>query len=554
MTSRPFRIAGTQLSHGGSHQSPSLVMITVSRYPSGEILSQIVLFAGDAHSTLDLMNAPRPLTPPGTDALPTGPIAGRIDAAPGDIEQAITGWLRHMSAVGKKPKSVQAFGEVVRKAVGAEGWSGLRDITYATITAYLERNVENGTWKRTTYNNRLSAFQSFTKWLESARPEHFPSNILASAKRADDDGGEGARAATLAEARAHIATSLEIESRDRRRSTWQTLYRMFEYAHGCRVGEPAMLRWKHVFLEHEIPHILWHKSIQKNKRTQEVPLCPELVTLLTEHRAAMRELAKGKPVFELRVTQGKRKGSLVRRKISPDDPEAFVFPNSTSSQMFARDRDRAGIPAVDQRGRAYTSHSARKFFSTVMTEHGVPDKTVDRLMRHRGTTESRYYDPPLAELAHYAAFLPGLWPGAQNGECGRIVDNSENRKMGERCLTVRPKDGTVPPLTPMKRHRQNSPKPPADPRIDIGVRTGGVAATAGSAEFFLAQFTQQLVSGLLPGDGRLCVSTCVMPITRLETPRSPNAVADFLESVARLLRSGAAHESQFSPASRPEAV
>ncbi len=274
MTSGPFRISDADSSRGGSHQGQSLVMITVSRYPSGEVLSQIVLFAGDTRCNLEPMNATRPLTPPGTDALPTGPIAGRIDATPGEIETAISAWLRQMSAVGKKPKSVQAFGEIVRKAVGAEGWGSLGDITYASVTAYLERNVENGTWKRTTYNNRLSAFQSFTRWLMSARPEQFPDNILAAARRADDDGGEGSRAATLEEARAHIATSLEIESRDRRRSTWQTLYRMFEFAHGCRVGEPSLLRWKHVFLEHEIPHILWHKSIQKNKRTQEVPLCP----------------------------------------------------------------------------------------------------------------------------------------------------------------------------------------------------------------------------------------------------------------------------------------
>lgn len=444
-----------------------------------------------------------------------------------------------MAAIGRKPKSVQAFGEIVRKAVACDGWSSLPDITYASVTAYLERHVESGAWKKTTYNHHLSAFRSFTTWLVSARPSYFPSDILAAARRADDDGGEGSRAATLEEARAHIATSLMLERRDRRRTTWQTLYRMFEYAHACRVGEPAMLRWKHLFLEHEYPHVLWHKSVQKNKRTQEVPLGPELLGLLLEHRAAMRELAKTSPVFETRVTKGKGKGTTVRRKISPDDPEAFVFPTSTSSQVFARDRDRAGIVAVDQRGRGFTSHSARKFFSTVMTSQGVPEKTVDRLMRHRGTTESRYYDPPLSELARFSAFLPKLWPGARNGESGLIVDNSEFREMEERCLTERPKDGTVSPLTPMTRRRQNSLKPPADPRIDIGVRTGGVAATAGSAEFFLSSFTQQLVSGLLPGDGRLCVSNVVMPITRLETPRSVNALAEFLEAVARLLRSGA---------------
>ncbi len=259
----------------------------------------------------------------------------------------------------------------------------------------------------------------------------------------------------------------------------------------------------------------------------------------------MRELAKSTPVFEIRITKGKKKGGVVRRKIDPADPEAFVFPTSTSSQMFARDRDRAGIPAVDQRGRGYTSHSARKFFSTVLTAQGVSQNTVDRLMRHRGTTESRYYDPPLAELARYAALLPGLWPGARNGERGQFVDNSGNEKTRPSRLTVRPKDGTVSSPTPMQRHRQNSSQPPADREKSIGVGTGGVSTTAwGSAEFSLAQFTQQLVSGLLPGDGRLCVSTCVMPITRLETPRSPNAVADFLESVARLLRSGAADVQQ----------
>ena len=521
----------------------SVVLVTVSRYPSGEIISQMALYSGDTLCSLLSMNATRPLTPPGTDALPTGSIAGRIDATPGEIDLALKDWLRQMTAIGRKPKSVQAFGEIVRKAVACDGWASLGDITYASVTAYLERNVEAGTWKKTTYNHHLSAFRSFTAWLVSARPDHFPADILASARRADDDGGEGSRAATLAEARAHIATSLELETRDRRRSSWQTLYRMFEYAHACRVGEPGLLRWKHVFLEHEIPHVLWHKSIQKNKRTQEVPLCPELVRLLTEHRAAMRELARTRPVFETRITKGKKKGGTVRRKISPDDPDAFVFPTSTSSQLFARDRDRAGITPVDQRGRAYTSHSARKFFSTVMTSRGVPEKTVDRLMRHRGTTENRYYDPPLSELAHFAGFLPGLWPEGRNGEREAIVDNSLNWNNAEVDLTDARTHGNVSPLTPMNTTRpNNSSKPHADPRKAVGVRTGGTGATAwGSCELsILSSFTQQLVSGLLPGDGRLCVSCDVMPITRLETPRSANALADLLEAVARLLRSGAA--------------
>jgi len=487
------------------------------------------------------MTSTRPLTPPGTDALPTGSIAGRIEAAPGEIDLAITEWLRQMAAIGRKPKSVQAFGEIVRKAVACDGWSSLSHITYASVTAYLERHVESGAWKKTTYNHHLSAFRSFTTWLVSARPSHFPSDILAAARRADDDGGEGSRAATLEEARAHIATSLELERRDRRRTTWQTLYRMFEYAHACRVGEPALLRWKHLFLEHEFPHVLWHKSVQKNKRTQEVPLCPELLGLLLEHRAAMRELAKVSPVYETRVTKGKGKGTSVRRKISPDDPEAFVFPTSTSSQVFARDRDRAGIVAVDQRGRGFTSHSARKFFSTVMTSRGVPEKTVDRLMRHRGTTESRYYDPPLSELARFAGFLPRLWPEGEFGGREAIVDNSLNSNNPEVELTDARTHGNVPPLTPMKNHPHNSSKPHAEPRKAVGVRTGGTDATAwGSCELSLSSFTQQLVSGLLPGDGRLCVSNVVMPITRVETPRSVNALADLLEAVARLLRSGVA--------------
>ncbi len=125
-----------------------------------------------------------------------------------------------------------------------------------------------------------------------------------------------------------------------------------------------------------------------------------------------------------------------RENDDPATPESLVFGMMPSRLSFTRDRDQAGVPAVDSRGRPLSLHSARKWFATEMTRAGVAEKLVDKLMRHAGRPEHRYYDPPLDDQAEALARLPRLWPSAAG-----VVDNFvRGRKNltggGERADTV----------------------------------------------------------------------------------------------------------------------
>ena len=58
-----------------------------------------------------------------------------------------------------------------------------------------------------------------------------------------------------------------------------------------------------------------------------------------------------------------------------------------------------------------------------MTQRGVPEKMVDRMMRHKGKVEARYYKPSLKEMCEWAKKMPNLWPGNDFGKADG-VDNS----------------------------------------------------------------------------------------------------------------------------------
>lgn len=321
---------------------------------------------------------PSPILERGKDAHPIPPVAGKIDRSPGELAAHIDGWLNHMRQRNKKPRSIAAFREVVTRACADAGWTTPADLTFDAVTGYLGTKRDTGAWKGTTYNRNLTIFRSLTRHLHASG--HIQDDPLEKAYRAESDGGEGARAATLDEARAMVlsawARAVDGRSKGNRALYWACLF-----GAGLRLNEPAQWRWKHMALDHEHPHVLWTPDISKNHKRRDTALSPELVTLLLEHRET--------------VPHG------------PDDP---VFPVVPSPAMFRQDAKRAGIHAEDYRGRPFSPHSARKFFSTTATASGLTEKMTDFLMRHAGRVEHRYYDPTLAEQAEAVAKLPTIWP------------------------------------------------------------------------------------------------------------------------------------------------
>lgn len=355
--------------------------------------------------------AARPLP---VEASTIEPVAGKIKADPGELRKDIGDWIADMTARRRSARTVKQYSGQLSALVNAMGWTRRDDISPDDLTAYINAQP----WAGATRNRALCTFRSFTHFLRKTR--RIVEDPLTDMDRSPDDGEEGGRAATLEEARAIIAYARAREMGDGRCRGDRALYWLMLFSMGMRFTEPGLLQWhKHVYLEGEHPHILFSRDINKNRRLEEVPIPPELLGLLLEHRARMKALSATTPyaAFVNRKTKEE-----TRRAVDPDDPEAFVFPWAPSRVTFRDDRDGAQIPAETRRGLGFSPRSARKFFTVEMTQRGVPEKMVDRMMRHKGKVEARYYKPSLKEMCEWAKKMPNLWPGNDFGKA-KGVDN-----------------------------------------------------------------------------------------------------------------------------------
>jgi len=444
------------------------------------------------------------------------PIAGRIDAPLHPIRTTVEAWLSNLAARGKSKNTIASFRQVVLGAARERGWSFEEDLTAAQVIDYMDAQRAAGLWSGTTYNRNLSCFRSLERFVARARN---PATTLREADRADHDGEEGARPATDDEARAMVRRALVFQEAGRCEGN-RPLERMLMFAAGCRGGEPERLRWRHLRLDAPVPFIHWTRDAHKNKREQFTALAPELVEMLLQHRDAMRALARSTPLVRRKV-----KGGAVReRAVSPDDPEAFVFPVLSGKQTWEADRKALGIPAEDAMGLPFSRHSARKWFSSALTRAGVPEKMVDFLMRHRGRPEHRYYIPRLEEQRENLGTLPlltGCGQPVNNAPAlvRRLTDRVQSADSGHATSGSRPSDSTRPPAPP--------PRCPESHLAACGA-AGHVESTSEPGAHAAVRETQS------------AISNPVMPILGFEKggfvkPDSP-VLADLFDVLARLLR------------------
>ncbi|MFN7019903.1 MAG: hypothetical protein ACK4WH_01070 [Phycisphaerales bacterium] len=346
---------------------------------------------------------PRPGDASGRGACGPGPaspdsIAGRI-APPDGLSSLIRAWIAHVGGLGRR--SADCYRQDVERAVREAGWCTPADLTYLAITGYLDSRRPQ--WRGTTYNRNLASWRSFTAYL--TRAGVLGAEPRAAAAGAVDDGGPGARAASTEEARALVRRAWVRQETDHRCSGNRALYWACMFLGACRLDEPARWRRRHLVLDAPVPYVHWTRDINKSRRECDIALAPELALLLRSHISRMDHEA---------AAAGLHAG----------DAEAPVFPRVPSPSTFRADRMGAGIEQCDRRGRAFSGHSGRKWFSTTLTGLGVPEKMVDRLMRHAGRVEHRYYDPTLEEQRDALACLPRLWPEARlDADSGQFVDN-----------------------------------------------------------------------------------------------------------------------------------
>lgn len=482
-----------------------------------------VSFAGDASALAEIMERMAHVLRGGVYPLGMGHPApqldsvavmdpaplGRIVATPGALAQAVEDWAGDMRRRRKRDRSIEAFAGTVKAAMKSEGWSGLDALTFDAVTKYLGARVESGQWSGSTHDRHLSAFRSLTAYLEvSGKLERDP---LAGARGIGDDEEQGSRAATTPEARALLEYAYSRQRVDRRATgnrgaVWSCLFMA-----GCRAGEPcgdesdAIPRgwaWGDMRLEESIPVIRWGPDSHKARRVCVLPLHPDLVAVLLEHRKTVPH--------------------------APTDP---VFPIRATRAVFRADRERAGIEGVNLEGLRFSPHSARKWFRTALVEAGVQESLVGCLMRHQSGLAARYTQPSIEAMNQGLLSLPRIIP--ENNCAGFHTKTVESG--ADRTIELHAKLEESPQQHGSSGGRASDSQQASQP------------ALAGSRP------PRASCVGLKPGHANSPAnesdptSRTLMPTNGLHP--SVDSIADWLEATARLLRSGCA----FFPINHQEA-
>jgi integrase len=320
---------------------------------------------------------PAPSTPSptlGVKGIPAPPRTGT------PLDEAIEQWGEFLIGRARKHTSAQTMRNKLRRAAARMGWATTDDLTFEAVEGYLATRTD---WSAATNNQHRSCFRNFGKWL--ARTKQWELNHLEHIDDIRQAAGVGARAASTDEALAIIRYTAG-RNNDKRSLGCRSLYYAALFLAGCRRSEPAAWQWRDLQLEEEPAVIIWRPEVHKNGQRVELVLAPELAGLLRQWRDHLRDLGE------------------------PTAGEALVFDVPPSATTWRQDRERAGIAEVDSRGRGMSPHSARKWFATTLTVAGVPTRMVDRLMRHAGRTEHRYFDPSREEQVLALQALPRIWP------------------------------------------------------------------------------------------------------------------------------------------------
>lgn len=320
------------------------------------------------------------------------------------------GWLGYLLRNGRSDRTAKTWRRIVRTDCEQLGIVDASSLDYSTVVNGLDELRERHGWSASTLRCHLAAFKSLDRHIKRS----VGGDLQAAEGPTDTDPGDGSRAATLDEARRHMAVAFDMEMNDRRSRSARTLYWGCMFAGGCREDDHWHWRWSHLRLDGPVPFVVWTKGIQKNKRKMQVALAPELADKLREHRDAMRALARTMPTVTRNIKHPET-GRITTETlpVDPGSPGAPVFLFRPPTGVFRKDRERAEIDYKDDRGRVFSPHSARKFFKTHLMSLGVSSEMSEFLMRHTPKVSGRYFDPSLEDQAAALDRFPNIWPDAQ---------------------------------------------------------------------------------------------------------------------------------------------
>jgi integrase len=321
---------------------------------------------------------------PPKDAEATGPYLGlssfpRLRAWGEVVQDYLNELVRQGSEVGGNHHRDSRV--ILTRIQKETGWSHLAQVRADDFTRFLGRLAEAGRAPRTQnrYFETLRAFLNFCVrqgWLsESPLKDARPVKVGEKGRR------RLRRAYTLAELQRLLAATPEPRRR---------VYAVAAFS-GFRRKELSKLEKQDCTPAGPRPR--WHvrAEVTKNGRRADLPMTPECAE-------ALRPIWEALPVLNSRLFPRQRRGRAA----------TLMVPANTTVQ---KDLERAGIVAVDERGRHADFHSLRYFFCTQLARQ-QPMIVVQRLMRH-GTinlTASLYTDLGLEDAGADGWILPRLLP------------------------------------------------------------------------------------------------------------------------------------------------
>lgn len=311
-------------------------------------------------------------------------VAGVIRPQAATIGEAVDAWAANMRRLGCKPRSIDRFVKKARECAAFNDWTLVTHLTLEGAEKWLAHKRDTAAWSGPTHDQACSILRCFSGFLKQRKmiPEH----VLEHLESSGEQGDEGSRALRTDEARRIIAEAIRRRYADARARGNVPAFLLFLCHTGLRHDEASRCCWKDVDLDSEVPAIYTDPKWSKNGKRMRVVLNSEIVAVLKWHR------------------------TLVQKA-----PDARVFPIAPNRHTWQKIREAAKVDDEDQRGRAATYHSCRKWFATELDRAGASPGVVSRLLRHAGSlAEQRYIDPdPSMEIAAVSK-LPRLWPENEN--------------------------------------------------------------------------------------------------------------------------------------------
>jgi integrase len=299
------------------------------------------------------------------------------------VRQAAEDWLRE--GLKRAPKTIRKNQDVLEPILAVIGEAKLRELTAGEVGAALEKMAQ--TYSSSSVTMGHLALKRAIRYAEAR--DRVGRNVATLTDTPAGQDGRPSKSLTVAQAVAVISAARALPEiklhpglQDHRRpAELMYAYVVLSLMVGVRTEEARALRWDHVYLDAEIPHVAVWRSVRargdtKTRRSRRTLALPQLAV------EALRAL--------LLVQADERLAAGVRWADSD-----LVFTTATGTaldagnvrKMFKRICTEAGI------GEDWTPRELRTSFVSILSEQGVAIEEIARLVGHAGgstVTETIY--------------------------------------------------------------------------------------------------------------------------------------------------------------------